>query len=358
MKNWRIRDLFRESVGNDAGSRGRTLILGGSALLVVGALFLSDLLVTGGILDFQRRYVESGGNLYIASSKSGLDAARCAALVSLPGVKGSAAVSPGPRARVLSEPGTLYWTGIVTMGAIRLLTTASTIQAVDLQGRVLVGADAAQELGVVPGSWLGIEGTKPKQVGAVVDSEDRDPALNRWIAAVAAPIGLARECWVEFDAGVKTGRQETMFAMFTGPDVVVQPVKRLDEFSRDPVGELAGRPQTIAWLYAGLLLALLGWLSSWFRRSDVGLYRAVGTGSPALLVIAAGEFVIPVVVGALGGALWALAWWMAEHGNPTSDQLYVASRTAASIVLLAVTCTPLSWIVLGRESIATQLKDR
>jgi hypothetical protein len=259
---------------------------------------------------------------------------------------------------VLSEPGTLYWTGIVTMGAIRLLTTASTIQAVDLQGRVLVGADAAQELGVVPGSWLGIEGTKPKQVGAVVDSEDRDPALNRWIAAVAAQIGLARECWVEFDAGVKTGRQETMFAMFTGPDVVVQPVKRLDEFSRDPVGELAGRPQTIAWLYAGLLLALLGWLSSWFRRSDVGLYRAVGTGSPALLVIAAGEFVIPVVVGALGGALWALAWWMAEHGNPTSDQLYVASRTAASIVLLAVTCTPLSWIVLGRESIAAQLKDR
>jgi len=360
MSTWRLRDLFVDAVRNVTGARVRSVLLALVAGGLVGALVFIELSTTDELLAFQGGFVDSGGNMFVAASEEGLASDRCAALASIDGVIGSAGIESGPPMETTLAPGTLFNTGGVTIGALGLFSLEPAGSAAHAADGWIVGASAATELGITEGMWLGIGGATPRHVGAVIDAETRNPRIDRWIMTVQPPAGTVTECWVEFAAGVTTGRQETIGAVFTdATDVIVVPWIRLDEFSRDPVAELAGRPQASAWIIAGLLIGVMGWLVTWFRRSQIGLYRAVGTGPPALLVLGAVELGIPIISGSLIGGLWAAAIWTAGAADyPGADQFAIAARTATSTVLIAIAVAPLLWPLTASGSIAEQLKDR
>lgn len=357
---WRLRDLVIEAARNVSGTPVRSILLGVVAAGVVAGLVFIELAFTQGLLDFQAGFEASGGHVVVASNDDGLPVGRCAALAGLDGIAAAAALDPGSPAETNVAPGTLFQTGRFTSGGLRVFTTGFAPQAAEVADRWILGEAAADELGVEPGMWLAVDG-ESRQVGAVVDTEQRNPQIARWILTVAPPVGQAAQCWVEYAPGAATGRIELVDTVFadTGDGLVVRPWIRLDEFSRDPIAELAARPQRTAWVAAGLLLAALVWLATWFRRADIGLYRAVGTGPAALLILGAVEAALPLTVGGLAGALWATATWAAVIGHmPNPDQVLVAVRAAASTLLVALTVAPLLGLLLARQSIAQQLKDR
>lgn len=360
MSTWKLRDLLVESVRNVAGGRVRSVLLAGVTAGVIGALVFIELSTTNELLTFQEGFTDSGGNVFIAASEEGLASERCAALTSMEGVTGSASIEAGPPVETTIAPGTLFGTGEVTIGGLALFSPGTSASAVDVVDGWVIGKAAASELGVSQGMWIGIDGSAPRRVGTVIDTETRNPRISRWLMSVRAPTGNVSECWVEFAPGVTTGRQETLGAVFSdSANVIVVPWIRLDEFSRDPVAELAGRPQASAWIVAGLLVGVMAWLVTWFRRSQIGLYRAVGTGPSTLLILGAVELGIPIVSGALIGGLWAVAIWTANTaGYPVTDQLAIAARTASSGAWLALAVGPLLWPLTARGSIAEQLKDR
>ncbi len=360
MSTWRLRDLVVDAVRNVAGGRVRSVLLAGVTAGVIGSLVFIELSTTDELLTFQDGFTDSGGNMFIASSEEGLAAERCTALASMESVIGSAGIEAASPVETTIAPGTLFGTGEVTIGALRLFSLEADASTAAVADGWIIGEAAASELGTSQGMWFGIDGSEPRRVGVVIDTEVRNPRTNRWIMAVRPPAGSVSECWVEFTAGVSAGRQETVRAVFSdSADVIVVPWIRLDEFSRDPVAELAGRPQASAWIVAGLLIGATAWLVTWFRRSQIGLYRAVGTGPSTLLILGSVELGIPIVSGALIGSLWAIAIWTAgTAGYPVTDQLAIAARTATSGALLALAIGPLLWPLTARGSIAEQLKDR
>lgn len=360
MRSWRLMDVFTEAVRNIAASGTRAVMFGAAAALVVGALAYVELTTTADLLAFEDGFVTAGGNVVVATTDDGLDAARCAALASQRGVVSSVAVATGPLVEVDQAPGTLFNTASVTVGALDQFVLGSSLSSADTVDRWVVGASAAQELGVGEGMWLGVDGGESRQVGVIIDTEVRNPRMQRWIMTVVPAAGTADECWVEFAPGARAGREEFVATIFAdSADVVVAPWIRLDQFSRNSVAELAARPQADGWLIAGLVLAGISWLATWFRRSQIGLYRAVGTGPSTLLIFGAVEYAIPMLVGSVAGVMWAAATWSAITGRfPGADQAAIAVRMASSSFLLAAVVGPILWPALARESIAKQLKER
>jgi hypothetical protein len=357
---WRLRDLVIDAVRNLTGSPVRSILLSVVAGGLVGGLVFTELASTQDLRDFQAFFDASGGHVVVASNDDGLPAARCAALSDVEGVVATAGLQSGTPVVTNVAPGTLYQTGVITSGGLDLFTNGPSPAVGDVADRWIVGQAAAEELGVEPGMWLGVDG-RIRRVGAVVDTEARNPQIARWILTVAPPAADVTECWIEYAPGVRTGRIEVVESLFadTGDGLVVRPWISLDEFARDPIQELADRPQRNAWLFAGLLLAALFWLATWFRRAHIGLYRAVGTGPAALFILGAVESILPYTIGAAAGSLWAGAAWAATTGNfPTGDQTLVALRTALSILLVAAVTAPLLWPLVARQSIAQQLKER
>jgi len=357
---WRLRDLIVDGFRNVTGSPIRSVLLGVAAAGIVGALVVAELSTTDDLLAFRDEFVAAGGNVVVASNEQGLPAGRCAALQANPGIVATAAVALGEPVEVDHAPGTLFQTGAITTGGLALFAPDAPATVAHIADRWIVGTAAADELGLTEGMWLTI-GDATRKVGAVIDTETRNPQIARWILTIIPAAGTATQCWVEYEPGAATGRAEYLETVFadTGDGLITRPWIRLDEFARDPITELASRPQAGAWLPAGLLLAVIAWLATWFRRSHIGLYRAVGTTPTQLLILGAIETVTPLVVGAAAGFAWATASWVAAHtGYPTTDQLTIALRTTASVVLLTAATAPLLWPITARQSIAQQLKDR
>jgi hypothetical protein len=357
--SWRIRDLVVEGLRNLAGSPARSTMLAVAAGAVIGALVFVELSTTEDLLAFEQRFVDSGGNVVVAFSEQGISTGRCHSLTAMSGVKASAAIAVGPAVEAGNSPGTLFNSGTVTAGAIGLFAVDSARPVGESVDRWILGSEAAKELGLREGSWLAVGSTR-RQVGVVIDTETRNPQIARWILETGAPSGTSQQCWVEFLPGARTGRVETIDTVFAGSsDVVVTPWIRLDDFARNPTEELAARPQIYAWIVAGLILSAIAWIATWFRRSQIGLYRAVGTGPAALLILGTVEYAAPILTGAIAGTLWATAAWTATtDGFAHYDQLVIAYRTAASAAFLATATAALLWPATAKGSIAEQLKDR
>ncbi len=359
--NWRLRTITQEAVRNVGGSTARTLVTILAAAGIAGGLSWTEYATSDSLLQFQARYSDQGGYVVVVNNPDGLNTARCEGLVGLPQVVASGAARPGDAVETNLAPGTLFQTASATGGLLSVWAPRQRPSYADLAGGVVVGEAAAIELGLGEGRWLQIEGQDPRQVTMVADTENRAPEAMRWIISPIPPTETATTCWVEFTPTTYDAGIEMLWAGFadSGPQLSVTPYRRLDEFSVDPRQALATRPQTGAWLLIGATLAALTWIGTWFRRAELGLYRAVGTTTPQLAVMIWLETLITLGVGILSGLLWATAIRHAANPiPPTWDQMAIAARNTGSGLLLALVLAPLAVLALGRSNIATQLKDR
>jgi hypothetical protein len=328
---------------------------------MVAGMTWAELRTTDELAAFQSDFQSRGGSVAVVSDPEGrIDATRCASLAYRSGVRRAGSVTVGESVRVANAPGTLFQTATATPEAIRLWTLVP-MSDTELSGGVVVGSAAAEELGLRPGMLVAIEGLGVQTVAAVANTDGRNPFVARWVFGVGPPSGFATECWVEFaPATIDVGMQilEAVFASI-GPEVEVRRWLELDTFARNPIDELARRPQAVAWLLAGALMAMLMWLSVWTRTSEIGLYRAVGTSTSSIWLMGQLETLYLYAPAASAGFLWSVAAYTAIHGGQLGiDQILIAGRSCGSAFLLSLVLGPLGWLAVGHEQIATQLKDR
>lgn len=357
--NWRVRDLLSEAWSNLRAAPARTFLLVGLTAALMAGLAYTEAATTYDLVDFNRRYVEAGGNAVVVYSDSGLAVDSCATFKNANGVLASGALSSPTAVETDGAPGTLFNTAAGTSGLWDVIATDELVVPDPGGNGWTIGAAAAEELGLAPGMMLGIEG-RIAPVERVVDTELRDPQASRSIMASMAPTGTAVQCWIEYVPGVSTGRTEAAAAVFAGSgDAIAAPLIRLDEFSRDTLAELAERPTRYGWILAGAVIALTVWVMAWFRRSDIGLYRALGTRTSGLTIIGSAEALIPLVAGAVVGTMWGVVVAGILAGESmAADQWSIVGRSVASGLLLAIVAAPLPWAIASREPIADQLKDR
>ncbi len=362
MRGWRLGSLLVEAWSNLVSGWPRTLAL---ALIVAGVaagLTASELTTLRRIVLFERGFVSAGGNVVIATNERRIPADRCSLLVARPDVVAAGGVQVAGPSEVNVAPGTLFQTALMTSGVAAVWDPRQARTSEALSRGIAVGSAAASELGVAPGAYLGMGSGRPQRVGVVLDVAERNPQAARWILFPVAPIGMVDQCWVEFVSGVgETGVAllEHLFAD-TGRELVVRPWIKLDEFARSPIEELRTRPQSRAWLPVGTVLALLFWLALWSRRSELGLYRALGMKRVEMLVHIQAEAVLVVVIGGMLGVVWGISGVVASGGEfPGFDEVAVVLRTVVSGLAVVAALGPVPALLTGdRRGLLEQLKDR
>ncbi len=360
MNQWRLHTLTGEVVRNLTASWSRLIAIVALVAGLVGALTWSELTATDDILTYHRDVTTAGGNVIVASHPQRLPAERCEPIAQHPAIIAAGSAETAPVSDTNISPGTFFQIQQASPGALQVWGAGPGVETALAHGLV-IGSATADELGLADGNYLGIEGQSPLPV-YVVDVERRSPQTQRSIIKTTVPAGRLAACWVETRPGSIIGGEILLADIYadTGDELSINRWMRLGEFARDPVAELANRPQTQAWLVAGAIITLLFWLDLWFRRSSLSLYRILGTTRTSLLYQAQLETILVVTVAALLGYLWATT---AHHAttltNASTDQLLIAARTTLSTILIPITLAPLPALLTGgRNGLLNQLKDR
>ena len=159
----------------------------------------------------------------------------------------------------------------------------------------LLGSAAAEELGLTSGLRAATAGMPPVPVTVMAPAE-RNQLAGRWVLDLIPASSTFEQCWAEFQPDAAGAETTMLAAAFPDADIAARPLVRVDgEFARDPVVDLAGRPQATAWLPVGVVLATLRALLSLARRSDVAVYRAYGLPRLGVLLLVQVETVVTVI---------------------------------------------------------------
>lgn len=356
---WRSSTALREATSNLIVSPARALLLvlvwGGA----VTGLMLAELHYSEGLIRLRASLLEHGSTVLVANPVSGpIDGARCAALANQHWVVAAGGSDSPDTVELVSGPGLQFQRASVSHGALTVWAGADAPSAADVTDAYVLGLQASRETGITPGMLLGVKDAPIRPVGAAVDLQSRRSLADRWIIESTAPSGTVDQCWVETIPGNENATPFAVEAWFAGTQVEVRPLFSQDQFTRDPVAEFAARPHRTAWLPVGALLALLAWTADWFRRSERGLYLALGFPRPMLMLMAQMETVIVGWIGLAAGSLWAVAVHSLQYGVPTSSQVVVALTTASMAALAGLVLSPLGSVLFTRDPIPSLLKDR
>lgn len=359
--SWRAGALLREAWLNVVTSRWRTAGLVLAVAVILGSLAMLELQDADQLRSFQANFVRSGGYVALGIPSGGdeASAARCEALNGQPGVVAAGGVFAASLATFATAPGVLFQRAPITEGILRVWDPVAA--PLRVQDRTLVvGLALAQEMGLRVGSYAVPAGEQPALVTAVVDTGRRNPQVLRWALDLSPPAGAIEQCWVEFEPGAFEAGLAALPAWFTTGDeeAVARPYVRRDEFTRDPAAEFATRPQRDGWPVAGLVIAGFVALTAWFRRSELGLYLAVGTRRSEMLMLLALETLLTLAAAFVLAFAYAFAIDVALHHSPGWSEVVVVVRTTGSAALLTLIVAPLAAVPLVRGSIADMLKDR
>jgi hypothetical protein len=361
MNAWRGRGLVREAALNLRAAWVRTLLLVAVLAAATGALGFLELRQAAEARDFQESYAAAGAYVAIATSQGvPLDAGRCAALNVVPGVVAAGGVRAGGTLSFTSAPGVLFQSADVSGRVVAVWAPGAAVPPPGSGASALAGIALAEELGVLAGSFLQVEGREVAAVRAVIDAEPRNPRVQRWLLSETPPTGPVDECWVEFERSRFEAGIAALPAWFaTGnDDPVVRPYLRADEFTRDVGEEFRARPQQWGWAAMALLAGVVSLLVAWFRRAELGLYLAVGTSRLQLLTMLACESAATVSAGfvaGLGGAFYAHA--ITGAAIPM-DHAFIALATTGAGAVLAFVVAPIASLAAARGNVAAMLKER
>ncbi len=359
--SWRPWELVHEAWLNVVTSPWRAggLVLAMSAIF--GGLAGLELHEASELTGFQDNFLRSGGYVALGIPADGepLGAARCEALNGQPGVVAAGAVFAPEPDTLETAPSVRFQRAAVTRGVLRVWDPRLRMEPSG-ERELVLGVALARELALRVGSWAILEGQQPARVAGVAEVERRNPQVARWALEIVPPAGAIEECWVEFEPGAYEGGLAALPAIFTTGDkeAIARPYIRRDQFTRDPAAEWASRPQKDGWPLAAGVVAGLFALTAWFRRSELGLYLAVGTPRRSLMAMLAVEVLLVVVFAVALAIAYALAIAEVLRCSPGWDEVRVVSRTAGSAALLALALSPTLAVLVVRGSIAELLKDR
>jgi hypothetical protein len=356
-ESWRISQLGSEALRNMVAMPLRAAITVSLFAAIFGGLAVTDFQVTEEVLNLRADLDAHGARVVIATGEGGLSAARCDALRGLAGVTAAGGVRLGDPVTLRSAPRLRFQSGAVTAGILEVWDPTFTGE---YGAGFVVGGSFAEELAVTPGTVLVLSDSRLDRIGVVLNVKDRNRAVDRWLMEVVAPAGRISECWVEFSPGSLNVAVSLLGAWFEpqARQVVVRPLIPTGEFTRDPTRELAARPQAGAWLPLGLIVGLVTSLLTWLRRSEAGLYAALGVPATGLVLMAHIEATALIALSWVVGGAWAVALTEVLSGGVGIDQAIVALRSSASAALVGLLVTPVAVMPIVRARITDLLRDR
>ena len=358
---WRVGALAREAWRNVVNNAVRSMavaLIAGAAIGVLGSL---ELRTTADLAAFERDYAAAGGYVAVVTGQQGgVDAGRCARLREWPAVVAAGAVRVTGTVSFVSAAGVLFQSAAVTEGALRVWAPSRRAAPLDGGASYVSGRAFAKELGLREGSYTALVGEPAATLRTVIDAERRNPQVQRWLLDVVPPVGLADECWVELRRESYAPGIASLAAWFSSgsSEAVVRPYTRRDEFTRDPLREFRDRPQRFGWVAAGGLIAAVFLLSAWFRRAELGLYLALGTGRLQVVSMLAVEAALLVGVGVLLAVPWVAAIQVSLGHDIPWEHARIALRTSLLGALLGLGIAPWLAALVARGNIANLLKDR
>lgn len=355
---WRLPVILREISANLIAERWRAVVLiaiTSSATFLVVATELSQVriaIATYADLKNAGRYV------FVATAESGsstIDATRCVALGHSAAVVAAGGYTQGERVPIAKAPGEVF-EGRMMVGQMPILLAPVNPPS---PGDIYISEPAAKRVGLPDGGIVVLgDGLGSAQL-AVVDMSARVPDPGPWVWIPTAPTDNLDQCWVEvIPAADQIGQQWVTTWLTQGREpVIVTRLLREDRLRADPIVVFHRRPTKYAWAAAGIVVGMIFWLITWFRRSEIALYRTVGSSRsqtaliyllPALILIAGG-----VLIGALSGVYL--------HGlrSPvTATGILVAARQALLMFSSASLVILLGTLVVVVGNIAAYIRQR
>jgi hypothetical protein len=141
----------------------------------------------------------------------------------------------------------------------------------------------------------------------IVDSL-RNESMGRALIVVDDQLEIVDECWAEAEPWALESAPSIALSQLA-PSSEGASVKRVvvrDDFPFNPQDEIGVRPQRDSWLLAGGLIALFLWFALWTRRSELGIYRALGCRPTHLIILTQIEVAVSLLLGFLLGTLWGV----------------------------------------------------
>ncbi len=376
---WRAGSSISEGLRTlrDGGWLTATLVL---IVTAVTAVTISvDLITVSGILAAERAYLDAGGDVIVAEGQptnatitalqphtsgglqvgtGALDAARCAALTDLPGVRAAAAVSVLPGTGLAGRPEATLTIGAATRGITDILDLA------DPNLQVITTPTLAERWGWGPGTW--IEPVDPPQ--PLPDGTLRLDAITpldrlgqEWDTTVVIPrtaAGPADQCYLRIHPQYRDTLQATLPARLGESPalrIVVRDIIPTGPYSLDPSADFTSRVTRHAGLAGGALAGAILSLVMILRRGRAALYASVGVGYPDGVLIRWTEYLLPLIAGLAWGTGWALAL-ATTTGTPLAVATGLGLRQAATVLATGAIIVVLTG--LARPTTMTALKDR
>ncbi len=352
----RAREISREAWRNARCAPVRSVGMVLAVALMCSSAVGAELVATSRILDAHSGFVRAGGYVavVVSTGSDGLSAFSCRRLGSLDSVVSAGTLLDTNRSMLRSAPGREFRTLGVDGNTLAILAPALSARSSDPRGEVAVGGAMAVEMGLSPGAFITVDQTvgeaATRRISVVFDSSLRAPRYSSVAATMVPASAAATECWVEFhpqtyEAGVgalgaalMTGEEHAVARRVLDPGYDVKRARH----------DLDSRLGRLAWVIGGLVVGALLWLSAWSRRADFALLRAMGWRAASTASVIQLENTYLVMAGATIGWAWATLTVEAVHGPLTADQLFVANRTAASMVFLALAVGALTTTTTGR----------
>ena len=324
---WRLSVVIKEIGANLIAERWRAVVIA-----VITAAATTSVVATE--LDQVRRAVaadaelkSAGRYVYVAWTEGAdtpVNPTRCLALRHNQAVLAAGGYTHGGPVSVAKAPGELFGARMMVGDMPALLAPHNPPSP----GQVYISQTAAARVGLADGRTVLLGGGLGNARVSVVDMSARVPDPGPWVWIPAAPGEKLDECWVEVVPAADQVAQPAITAWLSQGErtVIVTRFLAEDPLRTDPVTVFAARSTRYAWAASGVIVGVVVWLIIWFRRSEMALYRTVGSSRGQTTLIFVLPYMALMVVGTLGGLLLGIY----IHGlgaEPTATSL-VAARTS------------------------------
>ncbi|MFO7549457.1 MAG: hypothetical protein R6X29_11410 [Acidimicrobiia bacterium] len=300
----------------------------------------------------------AGRYVYVAraeGSMSSIDATRCVALGHNPAALTAGGYKLDGPVAIAKAPGELFEARMTIGGMLTLLAPHNSPSP----GDVYVAQAAASRIGLADGGMVLLGHGLGRARVSVVDMSARIPDPGPWMWIPTAPVEKLHECWVEVIPAADRVAQQWITAWLSRGEgtVIVARLLGEDRLRTDPVAAFHGRPTRYAWAAAGSVVGIMIWLITWFRRSEMALYRTVGSSRGQTTLLYVIPSMVLVGVGVLLGALYGVHL----HGLKsavTASALTAATRQAVMTLNTALLVTLLGALVTVAGNIAGYIRQR
>lgn len=356
--NWRA--IRREAWRGVASGAARTVLLGIVAAAVILVAQLVDLAVVRADDLRAEGFRMAGADVLVLQAQGGIDAGRCAALATVPGVDGAGAIRAAAPRFAAAAPASSIPAFEVTPGFPSVLAPPADDAALSGAG-VLLSAEAATMLDVAAGDALPlIDGEARVADVYEYPSDGRMLGLGYAMLLPTLEEGPFDACWMRAWP-VTDAHQVLLQTSATGATEAAPELRQLNArlgATLDAAAAFDERPSRWLPLAAALVLAAIGAGSVLLRRLELASARHLGVTRAATTAIALLEAALWLVPGILAALLAGATAAASLGAEDVGAGLWLATLAPLGGVLGALVGTGVAAALIDERAVYRAFRQR